>query len=526
MAFSSITRALARTALGQELVTKLEAQQSLQLSGVPRLPKGLVASALAQAQKRPMLAIAATLEEAGRWAAQLEAMGWATVSFYPTSESSPYDIFDQESELTWGQLQVLSDLINGKASIENLPPGSKHLGSMAIVATERALQPHLPPVEVFRPYCLEINLGMELNLKDLALNLAKLGYEKVSTVEMEGQWSQRGDIIDVFPVAAELPVRLELFGDELERLREFDPANQRSLDKIETLLLTTTDYNPIISEALDQKGLLEDLLVPEDKESFDTSQKVEGIRRFLGLAFDQPASLLDYLPEDMLIAIDEPSQCFAHAERWVETIEDRWAETQESLEKHPDIELPKQGLPKIHRRWSEALEEINLFQRVELSEIAEDGVGLNLSSRPIPTIPHQFGKLADVLKAERDRKFSPWLISAQPSRSVALLQEHDCPAQFIPNPKDYPAIDKLQNQRIPIAVKYSGLAELEGFILPTFRIVVVTDREFFGQHTLATPSYVRKRRRAASKQVDPNKLNPKGLRRSPQSRHRSVSKAR
>ena len=102
---------------------------------------------------------------------------------------------------------------------------------MAIVATERALQPHLPPVEAFRPYCLEITLGMELNLKDLSLQLAKLGYEKVSTVETEGQWSQRGDIVDVFPVAAELPVRLELFGDELERLREFDPANQRSLDR-------------------------------------------------------------------------------------------------------------------------------------------------------------------------------------------------------------------------------------------------------------------------------------------------------
>ena len=61
---------------------------------------------------------------------------------------------------------------------------------------------------------------------------------------------------------------------------------------------------------------------------------------------------------------------------------------------------------------------------------------------------------------------------------------------------------------MPVAVKYSGLAELEGFVLPTFRLVVVTDREFFGQHTLATPSYVRKRRRAASKQVDPNKLQP------------------
>ena len=101
-----------------------------------------------------------------------------------------------------------------------------------------------------------------------------------------------------------------------------------------------------------------------------------------------------------------------------------------------------------------------------------------------------------------------WLVSAQPSRSVALLQEHDCPAQFIPNPRDYPAIDKLQTQHVPVAVKYSGLAELEGFVLPTFRIAVVTDREFFGQHTLATPGYVRKRRRATSKQVDPNKMKP------------------
>ncbi len=509
MAFSSITRAIARTALGQELVTKLEQQQVLQLSGVPRLPKGLVASALAQSQQRPLLAIAATLEEAGRWAAQLEAMGWATVSFYPTSESSPYDAFNPESELIWGQLQVLSDLINGKAQADHLPPGSKHLGAMAIVATERALQPHLPPVEVFRPYCLEINLGMDLNLKELSLSLAKLGYEKVATVETEGQWSQRGDIVDVFPVAAELPVRLELFGDELERLREFDPTNQRSLDRIDTLLLTTTDYSPIISEALEKQGLLADLLPAEEQESFDTSAQVEGIRRFLGLAFDQPASLLDYLPENTLIALDEPEQCQAHADRWLETVEDRWAETLAALKASDEIELPAAGLPKIHRPFTAALEEISLFQRLELSEIAEEGVGLNLASRPIPTIPHQFGKLADLLRAERDRKFSPWLISAQPSRSVALLQEHDCPAQFIPNPKDYPAIDKLQSQRIPIAVKYSGLAELEGFILPTFRIVVVTDREFFGQHTLATPSYVRKRRRAASKQVDPNKLRPK-----------------
>ena len=111
MAFSSVIRALGRLPLAQDLIAKLDAQQQLTLNGVARLPKGLVVSAIAQAQARPLVAITATLEEAGRWATQLEAMGWTTVQFYPTSEASPYDPFDQESEMTWGQLQVLADLV-------------------------------------------------------------------------------------------------------------------------------------------------------------------------------------------------------------------------------------------------------------------------------------------------------------------------------------------------------------------------------------------------------------------------------
>jgi transcription-repair coupling factor (superfamily II helicase) len=510
MAFSSVTRALSKAPLSVELIAKLKQQRHVVLNGAARLPKGLVVSALAQAQEQPLVVITATLEEAGRWFAQLESMGWSTVYFYPTSEASPYDPFDQESELTWGQLQVLVDLVQ------------KSPKPMAIVATERALQPHLPPVSAFEPYCARLRQGMTINLKDLSYTLAKLGYEKVPTVETEGQWSQRGDIIDVFPVAAELPVRLELFGDDLERLREFDPTSQRSLDRIDELLLTTTDYSPIVVAALKEKGLLQDLLPqpeagfedPDGEKSvqlagFEPGVRIEGLRRFLGLAFEQPASLLDYLPEHTLIALDEPDQCLAHSARWFEHVEGYWQEVAETLAASESIRLPAEGLVKIHRPFADNILGLERFQQLSLSELADHGVGLNLSSRPVPTVPHQFGKLAQVLRQERDRNFSIWLISAQPSRSVALLQEHDCHAQFVPNPKDYPAIEKLQGQHIPVGVKYSGLAELEGFILPTFRIVIVTDREFFGQHTLATPSYVRKRRQAASKQVDPNKLRPK-----------------
>ncbi len=348
-------------------------------------------------------------------------------------------------------------------------------------------------------------------------------------------------ILLMFPVSSELPARLDWFGDQLEQIREFDPATQRSattsnskngrsagvttaLDKIDELVLTPTVFGSIIKVAItNDQAAVKAYLSPEEQEQFDAGQSPEGSRRFLGFAFDEPASLLDYLPENTLIAIDEPDQCLAHSNRWLEHAEEQWEGTRGQGDKETggqgDKETRGQGdkgttspnlttLPKIHRAFDDCLATAAEFKQLYLSELVEENSGLNLASRPVPATPHQFGKLAETLRQERDRGLTIWLISAQPSRSVSLLQEHDCPAQFIPNSRDYQAIDKLQIQHTPIALKYSGLAELEGFILPTFRIGVVTDREFFGQHSLATPSYIRKRRRAASKQVDPNKLRP------------------
>lgn len=531
MALSSITRALGRSPLTSELLSKLKQQQCLRLTGASRLPKGLVSSALAQSDHRPLLVVTATLEEAGRWTAQLEAMGWQTVSFYPTSESSPYEPFDSEAEIIWGQMQVLADLV-GKGTGEreqrigeeaDLSLTSRPSPLYAIVATERALQPHLPPVEVFQSFCLTLQKGTELNLGNLADELARLGYDRVNLVETEGQWSRRGDIVDVFPVASELPVRLELFGDELDQLREFDPVTQRSsvgegtaLDRVDRIVITPTKFAPIIQANLSPESTeaIKNHLSDQEREAFEEGQLLEGSRRFLGYAFDHPASLLDYLPDNIVIALDEPDQCEAHSDRWFEHVEENWQElgkTEAEVESTSDTSYPK-----THRTFAESLAEVEQFDRLYLSELAEEinpnsplatrHSAINLASRPVPAIPNQFARLAETLRDERDRGFSVWLISAQPSRSVSLLQEHDCPAQFVPNPRDYLAIDKLRTQHVPVAVKYSGLAELEGFILPTFRLVLVTDREFFGQHTLTSPNYVRKRRRAASKQVDPNKL--------------------
>jgi len=505
MAFASVIRTLARSRLTQELLSSLFSNHTLKLSGIPRLPKGLIASAFAQycsnddtaGEGSHLFVICATLEEAGRWATQLQSMNWQTVQFYPTSEATPYEVFNPESEMIWGQIQVLLTLTQ--------QPNSP----TAIVATEKALQPHLPPPEVFSKTCLFFQKGMTLDSKTLEHRLTELGYERASVVETEGQWTRRGDLVDIFPVTSEVPIRLEWFGDELEQLREFDPVSQRSLDQIDSLRLTPTSYSPLIAKGIQQQGNLDQFkgyLSEEEQTAFNEEQTYpEGMGRFLGLAYPKPASLLEYLPQNTLVVLDEPHQCQAHSDRWLDHTEEKYQQAN-----------PNQELPRLHADLNTCLQNAQSFYQLHVSELSEaNEEAVNLASRALPVTPHQFAKLAEIIRGQREiysgitlQNYDTWIVSAQPSRSVSLLQEHDCPAQFVPNPRDYPAIDKLHRDNTAIAVKYSGLAELEGFVLPTFRIAVVTDREFFGQHVLTTPSYVRKRRRASSKQVDLNKLRP------------------
>jgi transcription-repair coupling factor (superfamily II helicase) len=480
MPFSSVIRSLIRSPLTDELESKLMRSHQLTLSGLSRVSKGLVSSTLSQKQERLMLVIAATIEEAGRWSVQLETMGWQTVHFYPTSDVLPYEPYQPESEIIWGQMQVLADLVNWGDR-----EGDKK--KVAIVATDRALQPHLPSPEEFKNYCLSLEVGTEIKLRDIAEHLALMGYENTSIVETEGQWSRRGDIIDIFPVSSEIPVRIDWFGDDIERIREFEPSTQRPLDSISSVLLTPISYGHILG-ALD---LSDDLS--------DVSTNDEFSPHGFAVHPNSTASLLDYLPdsESCLVVIDEIDQCQAHCDRWYESAEEIFA----------NIFAKTGSKRRLHYSFTECLAQIEKFERLDLLELAEENRGMNMSSRSIPAIPHQFAKIAQTIRDYREQKYKIILISAQPSRTVALLQEHDCQAQFIPNVRDYPAIDKTHNLRIAVALKYSGLAEIQGFVLPTYRIAVISDREFFGQHALGTPNYVRKRRRATSKQVDLNKLS-------------------
>jgi transcription-repair coupling factor (superfamily II helicase) len=498
MPLSALVRQMRLAPLTAEVLARAQREQRLLLRGGGRVSRGLVSSALAQLADAPLLVIVPTLEEAGRWASLLELMGWSCL-LYPTSEGSPYEPTDPTSEITWGQLQVLSEL---------LQPARK-----AVVATERALQPHLPPKEVFARRCHMVRRGEGLSLDALARTLTELGYERVASIEQEGTWSRRGDLIDVYPVSAELPVRLEFFGDELEKLREFDPASQRSLDGIEQILLTPTSFAPLVADALrqDLPSGLEALLEPAACEALLEGGSPEGLRRLLGLAFPEPASLLDYLAPETLIAVDERRHCLAHGQQWFDHARDHYGEIGRELA--PQASGGESSLlpGSLHRPPEEALAGVERFPGFDLAELLErDGAvnSFDLAARPVPAHPNAFGRLAEQVRAYLREQQQVWLLSAQPSRAVALLEEHDCVARFVPNPGDLPAIDRLIAQHTPVALKSRGTAELEGVQLPAWKLVLLTDRECFGQHSLAATGFVRRRRRAASRTVDPNRMVP------------------
>ena len=493
MPLTALVRQLEQVPLTGEVLERSRRPQRLRLSGAGRAGRALIATALAQLAHAPLLVVVPTLEEAGRWSALLELMGWPSAALYPTSEGSPYEAFDPTSEITWGQLQVLSELVDGGQG--------RGAGCWrgAVVATERALQPHLPPPAALAAQCHSLRKGQVVDLDGLAATLTRLGYERVPTIEQEGSWSRRGDIVDLFPVSAELPVRLEFFGDTLEKLREFDPATQRSLDPIETVRLTPTGYGPLVADALRETmpDGLESLLSPEALEQLLEGGTPEGMRRLMGLAWDRPASLLDYLPAHTLIAVDERRQGLAHGQQWFE----------HAASHHADVT----GLPALHRPIAEALQAVEAFAGFDLAELHETDRHPNsfdLASRAVAAHPNQFGRLAALVKGHQQEKARVWLVSAQPSRAVALLEEHDCICRFVPNPHDFPAIERLIGQNTPVALKSKGTAELEGLQLPAWKLVLLTDREFFGQHSLAATGYVRRRRKAASRTVDPGKMRP------------------
>ncbi|KPJ22342.1 transcription-repair coupling factor [Streptococcus phocae subsp. phocae] len=174
----------------------------------------------------------------------------------------------------------------------------------------------LPDPKVFQHSTLSFRIGMEYQLDRLVKELVKIGYQKVSQVMGPGEFSKRGDILDVYEITQESPVRIEFFGDEVDGIRIFDPNTQQSLRAIEEftitpasdLLFTSDDFSrgvknleKSIESANDlSKAYLEDLLAVS-KDGFRHAD----IRKFQSLFYEKEWSLFDYIPKEAPLFFDD-----------------------------------------------------------------------------------------------------------------------------------------------------------------------------------------------------------------------------
>ena len=418
MSLESIANYLESHHLTKELIGRTKRDERLILTGASRTAKALITTSLAKKESKILLVIVPTLEDATRWFPLVKDCGWNKTCLYPTSEVSPYDSTQVTSEIVWGQLQVLSDILE-----------LKHDENIAIIATERSLQPHLPPLEYFKSKCIKLNVGDEIDLSKLSVRLSNCGYLKTNNIDQEGTWTRRGDIIDIYPVSSELPIRLELFGDQLEKIKEFDPTSQRSLDKIDKVCITPTGFGPLIINKLLSINDKDISCFFKDDEYSElvNSNKLSNPKKYLGVAFDNPSSLLDYVDNDPFIVIDERLQGLSHGNAWFDIVEESYKEINNDPALMSDINNIYK--PNLHKSIDIIYDSLYNYKGIDITDLentTDKANVFNISCKSHQWLPNQYGKISLSLKDYIKNKFSIWIISAQPSRAVSLLEEHEC----------------------------------------------------------------------------------------------------
>ncbi|MBC7323713.1 MAG: transcription-repair coupling factor, partial [Moorella sp. (in: Bacteria)] len=194
-----------------------------QLYGLPEGLKGLWLAAMLF-DYHPILVVTAGGEEAGRLVADLESFcPGEGAGYLPAGELLPVEVYAHSPELAAQRLKALVDMISGRLRL--------------LVAPVDALLQKLPPPDMLSQALLTLEIGQKIDREALLQRLIALGYRRQEVVEAPGQVAARGGIIDIYPLGAEGPVRLELYGDEIDSLRHFDPDTQRSVAETRSVIL-------------------------------------------------------------------------------------------------------------------------------------------------------------------------------------------------------------------------------------------------------------------------------------------------
>ncbi|WP_313222625.1 transcription-repair coupling factor [Pseudoxanthomonas mexicana] len=437
-----------------------------------------IASA-ARAHEGPLLVVARDNHEAHQLEADLHTLlgtaGDLPVVAFPDWETLPYDQFSPHPDIVSQRLSAL----------HRLPTLEKGI----VVVPVQTLMQRLSPLRHIAGGSFDYRMGQRLDFDAEKRRLEAASYRHVPQVLDPGDFAVRGGLLDVYPMGADAPLRIELLDDTIDSLRHFDPESQRSLDRVESVQLLPGREVP-----LDERSVERAMTLLRDRFDVDTRRSAlyqdlksglapAGVEYYLPLFFDATSTLFDYLHADALPVLTDG---------FGEAAEAFWAQTRNRYDqRRHDIERPLLPPDELYLSPDSLRERLNQRQRVEVCgpQHSRHGDALPLGDQPLPPLPvaAKDAPAGEALKSFLGHYPGRVLIASDsPGRREALLEVLQAAALVPDVLADFTAF-RTGRDRFAITV-----APLEdGFALNDPRIAVLTERQLFPER--ATQAHRRRR---------------------------------
>jgi transcription-repair coupling factor (superfamily II helicase) len=445
------------------------------LSGLTDPAKALVAAHAAASLGRPVLVLVQSNDRADLLAEPLRYF-YHAITGRPAKEAIELPAYDV---LPYQQLSPHPDIASSRAvGLWQLASG---LARVAIVPLSAALWRSRQP-EYYRELARTVARDDSLPLEDLTAHLSAVGYDREDMVDMPGQFAVRGGIVDVFPPESNRPVRIELFGDVVESLREFDAQTQRSVGPLERVVL------PPMSECLRPAAQLAAVGAGAGDAEPRDEWPAPGWE-FRAAAQDPPAGTLFNLVREPLVIVDEPEELDAAMAELIEKVDESWQQARERAGA-PPAEPSSYFLEAAE--WSNALSSHRRLELVRLSLGTEAGLELHsqTTTRYQGNVPAFMGEVRGRVDAGEAVVVSA-ASTGELERLVDLCHEYELPYR-LGELEESPTMSRLAEDSTIAAASAVVLAKVplaEGVRFPDLHLTV------YGYADLFAPAVERPRRR-------------------------------
>ncbi len=372
-----------------------------------------------------------------------------SLAFFPDRGQTPYEADAPSIDLVTQRMRTLFYL-------------QAHRPQVVVTTPQAALQ-YLVPRSVFAQACLTLKAGGVIERECLLRHLLRTGYRRVSVVDIPGEFSIRGGIVDVFSTGAPEPYRIEFLGDTVESTRRFDPATQESTESVlSAVLLPAREYLLPAEEA--DASLAEippdaEWRLPDSHPSMDT--------------------LLDYFPGSPFVVMDRPLTLARQAREWAERLQTAWEEHNATGDG-----VPYPGPAQQAADWDEFLSILGPSLACDVVSPAEGPwnpvIDLPLQSARSAGLGLRGTSFRETLAIlERLRRDGPVVVvvrsSGQVGRLSGLFAEHHAPATERNPFPDFPS----SSERLPFYIAQGFLSS--GFVAPSCPFTVVTEEDLFAK---------------------------------------------